>query len=102
LLNILDPEMIVVAGDPASAGEALFEPLRASVDRHALQPRGVRIVPSILGARAEIIGAVLLAMDHVRGGVRTVSFVSATQPTAEGPEGHPGRLDSRLAVISDR
>jgi hypothetical protein len=76
--------MIVVAGDPASAGEALFEPLRASVDRHSLQPRGVRIVPSILGARAEIIGAVLLAMDHVRGGVRTVSFVSASGPPNEG------------------
>ncbi len=93
LLNILDPEMIVVAGDPASAGEALFEPLRASVDRHALQPRGVRIVPSILGTRAEIIGAVLLAMDHVRGGVRTVSFVSATHPTAGGVL-RDGRLDA--------
>jgi hypothetical protein len=57
----------------------------------------VRIVPSILGTRAEIIGAVLLAMDHVRGGVRTVSFVSATHPTAEGSQ---GRLDSRLAVIA--
>ena len=87
LLNILDPEMIVVAGDPASAGEALFEPLRASVDRHALQPQGVRIVPSILGTRAEIIGAVLLAMDHVRAGVRTVSFDSAMGPTGDGQLG---------------
>ena len=74
LLNILDPEMIVVAGDPADAGEALFEPLRASVERHALQPHGVRIVPSVLGTRAEIIGAVLLGMDHVRCGVRTVTL----------------------------
>jgi hypothetical protein len=57
--------------------------LRASVDRHALQPRGVRIVPSSLGTRAELIGAVLLAMDHVRGGARTVSFASTTHPTAD-------------------
>jgi predicted NBD/HSP70 family sugar kinase len=76
LLNILDPEMVVVAGDPADAGEALFEPLRASVDRHSLQPRGVRIVPSVLGTRAELIGAVLLGMDHVRCGVRTVGLPS--------------------------
>lgn len=89
LLNILDPEMIVVAGDPASAGEALFEPLRASVDRHALQPRGVRIVPSILDTRAEIIGAVLLGMDYVRGGVRTVSFAPASHAGGAGRGGGP-------------
>lgn len=66
LLNILDPEMIVVGGILAGAGDVLFSPLRASVERHALQTEGVRVVPSLLGKDAELTGAVLVAMDHVR------------------------------------
>jgi glucokinase-like ROK family protein len=66
LVNILDPEMIVVGGLVADAQGALFEPLEGSVARHAIEARGVRIVPSVLGDQAEIVGAVLLAMDHVR------------------------------------
>ena len=67
LLNILDPEMIVVGGSAAEAGDVLFEPLRASVIEHALLSRSIRVVPSSLGERAEIEGAVLLGLDHVRG-----------------------------------
>jgi glucokinase-like ROK family protein len=66
LLNILDPEMIVVGGVMADAGDALFEALDASVRRHSMQPEGVRIVSSALGKRAKITGAVLLAMDLAR------------------------------------
>jgi predicted NBD/HSP70 family sugar kinase len=94
LLNILDPEMVVVAGDPANAGEALFEPLRASVARHALQPEGVRIVPSVLGTRAEILGAVLLGMDHVRRGVRTVALTFPPSLAFEPSAGIPGGFDA--------
>jgi predicted NBD/HSP70 family sugar kinase len=63
LLNVLNPEMIVLGGSVAQAGEDLFREVRASVARHALVPRGVAIVPSALGDRAELTGAVLLAME---------------------------------------
>lgn len=66
LLNILDPEMIIVGGVVAEAADALFVPLRESVNRHALQPRSIRVLPSALGKRAKIVGAVLMAMDHAR------------------------------------
>jgi N-acetylglucosamine repressor len=48
LLNILNPEMVVLAGPYAAAGEILLAPLRASVRRHAIRPEGVAIVPSTL------------------------------------------------------
>jgi glucokinase-like ROK family protein len=63
LLNVLNPEMIVLGGSVAQAGEDLLREVRASVARHALVPRGVAIVPSALGDRAELTGAVLLAME---------------------------------------
>jgi N-acetylglucosamine repressor len=75
LINILDPEMIVVGGSVADARQALFGPLEESVARHAIEARGVRIVPSTLGSRAELVGAVLLGMDHVRGAGAAVAGV---------------------------
>jgi predicted NBD/HSP70 family sugar kinase len=74
LLNVLNPEMIVVGGPVAMAGEALLREVRGSVARHALLPHGVAIVPSALGDKAELTGAVLLAME---ASVRSVRIVGA-------------------------
>ena len=63
--------MIVLGGPVAEAGELLRE-VRASVARHALLPNGVAIVPSALGDRAELTGAVLLAMDQTVHSYRIV------------------------------
>jgi len=79
LLNVLNPEMIVIGGSVAQAGDALFEEVRASVARHALLPKGVEIVPSALGDRAELTGAVLLAMDQ---NVRSYRIVGGTAAPA--------------------
>jgi glucokinase-like ROK family protein len=79
LLNVLNPEMIVIGGSVAQAGDALFEAVRASVARHALLPKGVEIVPSALGDRAELTGAVLLAMDQ---NVRSYRIVGGTAAPA--------------------
>ena len=72
LLNVLNPEMIVLGGSVAAAGEALLREVRASVARHALLPHGVAIVPSALGDKAELTGAVLLAMEQTVRSVRIV------------------------------
>jgi glucokinase-like ROK family protein len=64
LLNVLNPEMVVLGGAVAQAGETLVGPVRASVARHSLLPAGVAVVPSTLGNRAELTGAIFLAMDH--------------------------------------
>ncbi len=72
LLNVLNPEMIVLGGSVAAAGEALLREVRGAVARHALLPHGVAIVPSALGDKAELMGAVLLAMEPTMKSVRIV------------------------------
>jgi len=59
LINILNPDMVVVSGGVTRAGEHLFEPLRAEVHRHAFSPaaQACRIGSSELGDMAGVIGA---------------------------------------------
>lgn len=60
LLNIFNPEVVVLAGGVTQAGDALFEPMRAEVRRRAFRPavEACRIVPGELDGTAGVIGAV--------------------------------------------
>ncbi len=60
LVNLLNPEIVVVAGGVTLAGERLFRPLRAEVSRRAFQPAvdACRIVPAALPGTAGVYGAV--------------------------------------------
>ncbi len=60
LLNVFNPDVVVVAGGVTQAGDALFEPLRAEVRRRAFKPAvtACRIVPGELPGTAGVIGAV--------------------------------------------
>jgi len=60
LLNVLNPDVVVVAGGVTHAGEALFGPLRTEVRRRAFKPavEAVRIVPAELPGTAGVVGAV--------------------------------------------
>jgi glucokinase len=60
LLNIFNPDVVVLAGGVAQAGEELFAPLRAEVRRRAFKPavEACRIVPGALGGSAGVVGAV--------------------------------------------
>lgn len=67
LLNIFNPEVVVLAGGVAQAGDALFEPLRAEVRRRAFKPAvdACRIVPGELKDTAGVVGAVAaFAQQH--------------------------------------
>ena len=59
LVNILNPEMIVVSGGVTRAGDHLFGPLKAEVRKRAFKVAAdaCRIVPSELGDTAGVIGA---------------------------------------------
>ena len=48
LVNVLDPEVVIVGGGIARAGGALFGPVRAGLDRFEWRPGGarVRVVPA--------------------------------------------------------
>ncbi|MEX2180819.1 MAG: ROK family protein [Gemmatimonadaceae bacterium] len=60
LVNIFNPEVVVLAGGVTQAGDALFEPIRAEVRRRAFKPAvdACRIVPGTLQGNAGVIGAV--------------------------------------------
>jgi glucokinase len=65
LVNIFDPEVVVIGGGFAAAGDFLFEPAREVMQREVLAPENdrVRIVRAELGTTAGLIGAGLLAFD---------------------------------------
>jgi glucokinase len=69
LLNVFNPDVVVVAGGVTQAGEALFEPLRAEVRRRAFRPAvsACRIVPGALPGTAGVVGAAkTFLMQHER------------------------------------
>src|SRR3990172_1373352 len=59
LLNILNPDVVVLAGGVTRAGDELLVPLREEVQRRAFQPAvdACRIVQGTLGVSAGVIGA---------------------------------------------
>jgi len=65
LINVLDPQMIVLGGGIAAAGEVLFAPLRVALDRMEwrIGATGVALVPAKLGAQAGAFGAVYRALQ---------------------------------------
>ena len=65
LVNILNPEVIVIGGGVIGAGEMLLEPARAEMHARALLPArdAVRIVAAAFGDEAGMIGAALLARE---------------------------------------
>ena len=65
LVNIFDPELVVIGGGFAAAGDFILDPAREIVSREALAGAGerVRIVRAELGTAAGLIGAGLVAFD---------------------------------------
>jgi glucokinase len=59
LINVLDPEAVVLGGGIMAAGDALLEPLRRFLDEMEWRPGGHRvpILPAVLGDYAGALGA---------------------------------------------
>lgn len=69
LVHLFNPEVIVVGGGVAAAGDLLFEPLRAEVRRRAFRSATdvCRIVPAELPQTAGIIGAAAVLKRALHG-----------------------------------
>jgi glucokinase len=69
LLNVFNPDCVVIAGGVTQAGEALFAPLRTEVRRRAFKPAvdACRIVPGTLPGTAGVVGAVATFIAHATG-----------------------------------
>jgi glucokinase len=67
LVNTFNPEVIVIGGGAVRGGDMLLEPARAVVAERALEPARevVRIVAAHYGDEAGMMGAALMAFDHL-------------------------------------
>jgi glucokinase len=67
LVNIFNPEVVVVGGGVIAAGELLLGPARTEFQRRALPPLrdAARLVAAEFGAEAGMIGAGAMAIDEL-------------------------------------
>jgi predicted NBD/HSP70 family sugar kinase len=84
MCNLFNPEMVVVGGDLSAAGELLIGPIRAAIHRAALPvaTRGLDVVAGELGDRANVLGALALAIAQSEQAV-------AARIAATGGAGRP-------------
>ena len=66
-VNIFGPDLVVIGGGFAAAGDFLLDPARETMRREALPPwdERVKIVRAELGTAAGVIGAALVAFDEL-------------------------------------
>ncbi len=68
LVNLFEPEVVVVGGGAMAMGELLLGPARQEVRDRALRPmRETPVVPAVLGPDAGMIGAATLARIEAEG-----------------------------------
>jgi glucokinase len=79
LLNIFNPEVVVVCGGVTQAGDTLFEPLHRVVAQRAFKPavQACRVVPGALGGAAGVYGAARIFLDQ-RGAGAPETAAAAT------------------------
>jgi glucokinase len=67
VINLLNPEMVVLGGGLMEAGDVLLKPTIEEVKRRALSPcyDDCRIIPGSLGTSAWVIGSSLLVRDQL-------------------------------------
>jgi glucokinase len=70
LVNIFNPEAVVIGGGVIAAGDLLLDPARAEFMSRVLPvlSRAVRIVPARFGVEAGMVGAAALAFDGLARG----------------------------------
>jgi glucokinase len=75
--NLFEPDVFVIGGGIAAAGELLIQPARAEMRSRALPPQNrARVAQAELGWQAGLIGAATMALEE------------ADSPTAELPRAH--------------
>jgi glucokinase len=67
LVNLLNPQLIVIGGGLTNLGQALFDTVRRAIGRHAFigPAQAVRVVPAELADNVGVLGAAALALMQV-------------------------------------
>src|SRR5205085_2800138 len=70
IVNLFEPELVVLGGGVTRSGAQLLDPVRALVREQAMAPAGgaAEIVPASLGDRVGVVGAAAVVFGAVRGG----------------------------------
>jgi glucokinase len=70
MVNIFNPQLIIIGGGVSKMGEMFLKPVRKSMKEHAfkLPARTVRVVRSGLGADSELLGAAVYTLQKRSGG----------------------------------
>jgi glucokinase len=66
IVNVLEPELVVIGGGVSRSGEHLIAPVRERVRNEAMTPAGktVEIVSAALGDRVGVVGAAAIVLEH--------------------------------------
>lgn len=67
LINLLNPELIVLGGGVIGAGELIMKPVMAEIEKRAIKfsLEHVKIVPALLGNKAGMLGSALWTMENL-------------------------------------
>ena len=70
VLNLFNPQRVILGGGVTKAGDALFEPVSRLAHEQAFGPllRMADIVPAELGEQTGVLGAVAVALAHLEAG----------------------------------
>jgi len=82
VFNVLNPQRLVVGGDLAAAGDLLLDGVRESVRLAALPAAADagRIVAGVLGDRAQVLGALALAVGEAAAALDLPEPINQTIP----------------------
>jgi glucokinase len=66
IVNLFEPELVVIGGGVSRTGEQLLGPVRERVRAEALSPAGtiVDVVPAALGDRVGVVGAAAIVIER--------------------------------------
>lgn len=67
VINLFNPELVIIGGGVAQAGELIFKPLKRTVQKRAfsVSVEVVKIIPVSLGKNCTIIGAAALVLKEM-------------------------------------
>lgn len=68
LVNLFNPQLIVIGGGVTNIGERLFLPVRQAIERNAFRMAAqvVRVAPAELGDNVGVLGAAAVALSRLR------------------------------------
>jgi glucokinase len=71
IVNLFEPELVVLGGGVTRVGEQLLSPVRMEVQANAVRPAGspLAIVQSALGDHVGIVGAAAIVYDRIASGL---------------------------------